>query len=359
MNSRSDRKGPGPRPSGRQMRDRRSGYGLARALAIALGSIAALSAFSAPAATQTLEDVQRALENTDNVILQAETIVSDSRNALARDYLEQAKQLQSRARGAFDALLLADALRLTEAARRRALAAIELVRQAGSAEFLTFALDRTDALLDRISSVLRECPSEQAERLFARAQDMQRRAREALNAGRPRVALSLTMQSRELAMRALRISEDSCGQVSDRARRTVERTAQLLEDSAWLMQAGDRSARGYEAALRFNARAEDQLGAKHYPAALELALRARDQLVRALNQAERPLARDAVQDAVRRSGERLATVSSRADDGRERQAIERATDHQRRAEQLVSRGRLAAALAEVRAVMTILDRAGL
>jgi hypothetical protein len=306
-----------------------------------------------------VEDVRLALDRTDEVISRADGIVSGSDNQLARDYLDQAKQLQSRARSALDALLLADAVRLTEAARRRAFAAIELVRQAGSAEFLTFALERTDALLDRIATVLRECPNEQGDRLYARAQESQKRAREMLRAGRPRLALSLTMQARELAMRALRVSEESCGQISDRARRSVERTRQLLDDSAWLAQAGDKSARGYEQAIRLERRAEQQLDSSHFRQALDLSQSARDALVRALNQAERPLARETVAEQVRRSAGRLQDASSRADEARERQAVERAGDHQRRAEQMLDRNRLAAALAEVHAVASILERAGL
>jgi hypothetical protein len=315
------------------------------------------------ARAQTGSDVLAALDRTDQVISRADQVIAANPNQLALDYLDQARQFQARARSAFAAGLLADAFRLTDTARRRAFAAIELAQQAGSSDFLQFAIERTDAFLDRIAPFLSDCPNEQATRLFTTALDLQRHAKDALQQGRPRIALSQTTDARGRATRALRLAEASCGDSPDRAQRAVERTDQLLEDSAWLSDQGSKAARGYDGAMAAQQRAKHQLDQGRYPDALDLTLQARDQLVRALSRSDRPLGKDAVAQAVQASAERLqrsrVAVSAGTSDGAQRSALDQATQRQRHAEDLLARGQLASCLAEVHAVRTILERAGL
>jgi hypothetical protein len=312
---------------------------------------------------QTGSDVLTALDRTGQVIARADQVIAAHPNQLALDYLDQARQFQARARSAYAAGLFADALRLTDAARGRAFAAIELVQQAGSSDFLQFAIERTDAFLDRIAPFLSDCPNQQATRLFTTALDLQRRAKDALQVGRPRVALSLTTEARGRATRALRLAEASCGESADRTQRAVERTDQLLEDSAWLADAGSKAARAYDGAMAAQQRARRQLDQGRYPDALDLTLQARDQLVRALSRSDRPLAKDAVAQAVQSSRERLEGVrtstSTPSLDNAKRAALDQASERQRHAEDLLAHGHLASCLAEVHAVRTILERAGL
>jgi len=342
-------------------RKNRTKWAMGRRLSAAL-ALLSFVAFAPPVHAQTGSDVLGALDRTDQVIARADAVIAAHPNQLALDYLDQARQFQARARSAYAAGLLADALRLTDAARRRAFAALELAQQAGSSDFLQFAIERTDAFLDRIAPFLSDCPNEQASRLFTTALDLQRRAKDALQMGRPRVALSMTTDARGRATRALRLAEASCGESSDRAERAVERTDQLIEDSAWLSDAGSKAARAYDAAVASQQRAHHQLDQRRYPEALDLTLSARDQLVRALSRADRPLAKDAVAQAVQASAERLgrarAAVSA-ASSGPQRDALDHASQRQHRAQDLLERGQLAACLAEVHAVRTILERAGL
>ena len=339
------------------------GQAAARGIGTCVPAFVLLLFCFAPAAhAQTASDVLGALDRTDQVIARADAAIAAHPNQLALDYLDQARQFQARARSAYSAGLLADALRLTDTARRRAFAALEVAQQAGSSDFLQFAIERTDAFLDRIAPFLSDCPNEQATRLFTTALDLQRRAKDALQLGRPRVALSMTTDARGRATRALRLAEASCGESSDRAQRAVERTDQLLDDSAWLSDAGSKAARAYDAAVASQQRAHRQLEQGRYPEALDLTLSARDQLVRALSRSDRPLARDAVAQAVQASAERLdhaRTIASAAAAGPKRDALDLASQHQRRAQDLLERGQLAACLAEVHAVRTILERAGL
>jgi hypothetical protein len=304
-------------------------------------------------------DLAVALEHTDQVITRADSEIAAHPDQLANDYLDQARQFQRRARSAFAAGLRPDAQRLTQVARRRAFAAISLADQAGGTNPLPFAIGRTDAFLDRVAPFLSDCPNDQASDLFRQAQDLQRQAKDALQMGRPRVGLSMTNDARALATRALRTAEASCGEAPDRAPRAVQRTDQLLQDSAWLAESGSKAAQVYDTAVAQQQRAKGELGQGHYPDALQLTLSARDQLVRALSRSDRPLAKDAVAEAVKASAGRLDQARGTAHDPAGRSAVEEAAPHQSRAQDLLERGQLAPCLAEVHAVRTILERAGL
>ena len=325
----------------------------------ALGAVALVLFVVSPAAAQSRDDILRELENTDRIIEKARDVVSTSDNSLAREYLEQAVKLQNFARSAFTVDRLADVVRITRQARERAFTAVRIAEQSGSAEFLRFMLERTAALLDRIAPIIRESRVEIAHRLLDAALEQQRRAQEALFSGHPRAALSLTFQARERAMRALRRSESSEESLVDRAGRAVERTDGLLSDSAWLSEAGDNASATYRSAMQIQTQARDRLDSGQFAAALRLSQRARERLVRALNQADRPLDREAVGDALRKSQERLERVTDRTSGKPEEEAVARAGMHLRRAADHFERGRLAACLAEIRAVRGVLDRAGL
>jgi hypothetical protein len=326
-------------------------------LALALLTIAALVS---GASAEPRGDLRAALDRTDQAIASAEALLVASPNQPALEYLDQARQFQARARSAAAAGFGPDAFRLTNGARRRAFAAIQLAQPAGSAAFLQSALQRTDALLDRIGPFLGDCPNPDADRLFRAALDLQRQATDALAGGRPRMALGMTTDARAGATRALRLAEASCGEAPDRAPRAVQRTDQLLDDASWLSDAGNKAARGYAAAVEEQRRARQELAQSRFDEAISSTLAARDQLVRALARSDRPLARDAVAQAVRASGARLDQARQAAGaDGARRDAFARASERQRRAQDLLERGQLAACLAEVHAVRAILESAGL
>ena len=299
------------------------------------------------------------LERTEQVIEKARDVVSSSQNSLAVQYLEQAVKLQNLARNALSISRFSDAARLTKQARDRAFTAIRIADQTGNAEFLYFMIERTDAILDRVAPLVRESQIEISHRMLDDAFEQQRRAREALSSGRPRAAISLTSQARERAFRALRRSESGEGRKPERATRVVERTEDLLRDAAWLGEGDDAAARAYESALTLLSQARGQLEAGQHRSALRLAQQARDQLVRGLNQADKPLAREQVAAAVERSRNFLERAADRIETEQQQESLTRAARHQRKAKEHLKRDRLAACLAEVRAVRNVLERAGL
>ena len=310
------------------------------------------------AGAQTVLDVERALTTTDAVIERARTSLAcgpgDER--LPCLYLRQAAELQASARSSFAAGFLRDALGLTLRARDRAYSALRLAQDATRGEFVRFMIERTDALLDRIAPMVRETRNEQALRLLDAAFEMQRRAKELAAGGRPRAALSATVQARELALRALRLAEGRVGSNGERARRVLERTDELLRDAAWLAGSG-ASAREYEAALRIQAQAQARWDAGQAGAAVDLSLKARDRLGRAFAKAERAPDRGAVEAALRANAEALAEARVRGSNDPEKvRLLERAEAHHRRAQALYEQGRVPQAMAELRTSQELVAR---
>jgi hypothetical protein len=299
-----------------------------------------------------------ALDRTERLLQRAERVVAETGNELGRQYLDQARQLQTRAGNAHEAGLYAEAFRLTQLARRRAQAAMAAASPGAGPDSLSGALRRTGVLLDRIEPAVRECRGAAAERDFAEARKEETRARRSMLDGEPNAAVAHLARARERAFAALAAAEAGCGGEPGRARRTVERTGDLLGESAWLQRPGGASARHFRRALDLHRDATAALVSGRYPEAARLSARARVQLVIALESADRPLAREAVGDAVRRSRERLAAAEG-ATLGDARPPLVEARDRQRRAEALFDQGRLAAALAEVSAVTGLLDRLGI
>ena len=332
----------------------------ARSLALGLLCAAlAASVCATPAAAQVSGDVQRAIQITDDVILRASAALqcgaADDR--LACQYLSQASILQDSAKNSLAAGFLRDALALTFRARDRVYSALRLSTDATHGEFVRFVIERTDALLDRVAPVVRESGNEQAQRLLDVAFDLQRRAKDlGLEGGRPRAALSLTQQARERALRALRLAEGTASSNPERARRVLDRTDELLRESAWL-EASVSSGHAYDAAVQMQQRARERWDAGQPAAAVEQSLRARGALERALHKADRPAERPAVEKALRTNAEEIADARARAgSDAGAVPLLDLAEDLQRQAQGLYEQGRLAQAMAQLRASMDVVAR---
>jgi hypothetical protein len=324
----------------------------------AAAAAAALFLLAAEAPAQVRDDLLREIERTDQVIDKARMVVEGSNDALSSQYLDQAIKLQDLAKTALAADRLLDAGRLTRQARDRAFTALRVAEQSGSAEFILFTLDRTDALLDYISPIVRESGLEMANRQLDLAYEQQRRAREAQSSGRPRVAVSVSMQSRERAHSALRLAEGDSRLSPERVRRHLERTRELIRESAWLEEAGERAARTYGLAVRQLEDAEARLEAGDVEGTARQGRRARDLLLQALNQADRPLEMDRVEAALERARAAVEDAAGKAASEEQRAAVERARGHLARAEEHLRAERLAPAVADLQAVRRILESAG-
>ncbi len=87
---------------------------------------------------------------------------------------------------------------------------------------------RTDEILERAATVVRESESLRARDLLERAMQLQRDARVNLEGGRLLIAGRLTLEARELAARAITIAREETG-TRMRAAREMERAARAVE----------------------------------------------------------------------------------------------------------------------------------
>ncbi|MGH7725293.1 MAG: hypothetical protein ACREOU_07665 [Candidatus Eiseniibacteriota bacterium] len=332
---------------------------VAMACAFALGSLGSFAGSGVPQAhAQAAVDVQRALDVTQGVIDRASMTIRCGADEARLEcvYLAQATALQRSAVSSYSGGFLRDALATTLRARDRAYMALRVAQDASRGEFVLFSIERTDALIDRVAPVVRASGQEQGLRLLDVAVDLQSRAKALAKAGRPRAALSATTQSRERALRALRISDGATNAHPERARALLERTQDLLAESAWLA-AGGPAASLYEKALATQARAWERFNSLDPARAVDLSLKARDQLSDALARADRRVDRATVENALLRNAEALAELrASVAGDARAEQQIAGAEARLARAREHLEAGRLAQAMSELRAVEEIRAR---
>jgi hypothetical protein len=255
--------------------------GVVLGLGLVLGS-------AGPIQAQTMADAQRTLEVTQAVIDRATSATSctSDESRLACAYIAQATTLQQSARASYGGGFYRDAIALSLRARDRAYSALRTAQDATGGEFVRLSIERTDALIERVSVAVRESESEAARRQLDQAAALQRKARSLAEAGRPRAALSATAQARDRALRALRLAEDGARATPERARLVLERTDDLLRIASGLADhpvAGPLFAR----ARTTEERAWSRLRAGAPLQAIDLSLSARDQLAQAYERADR------------------------------------------------------------------------
>jgi len=240
-----------------------------------LAMIALAGGATAPEA-QTREDVQLAIERTDELIARAEEIVSGSDNQQAADELALAVSLQSNAKAQFGAGRYGGALDLTRRARLHADRAIALVRGLPDPDRVLAQLERTRELLDRVRERIEECDANRARAVLRAAFEMQSRAERSAREGRYLAALQLTLSARERAHRALRMCrmEDNLREAADRA---LARTDEIINRARDVVQdqSPERARQALERAIRLEAEAWDQYRAERFEGCLRLTQSAR------------------------------------------------------------------------------------
>jgi hypothetical protein len=250
-----------------------------------LGMLALVMA-APPVMAQTADDVQRALERTDEKISQAEMVLAGGDNAQAQAELDAAKALQTQARAAYDQGVVAagdvqlrlfrQSVDLTLRARLRADRAISLIRGLPDPYCVLMQLERTRELLERARDRIEECDIDRARALLRAAFEMQVRAEAAARDGRYLAALQLTMSARERGHRALRMCnlEDN---LRDAAERALARTDELISRARDLVAEHDseQARHALNRAIEVEAEALAQFRADHFEASLRLTQSAR------------------------------------------------------------------------------------
>ena len=169
------------------------------------------------------------------------------------------------------------------------------------------AIERTDERIDRAETMDRRSPSPDSKPFLDDARLMQARAKQALAAHEPELAMRLTMRARGHAERSILTAQGLPD--PDRVTAQLERTRDLLALASERLQGcpDARAQQQLQIATDMEQRAEDAARSERYLAALQLTLGSRERTTRALRQCNRSEdARDSAERALRRTDEILA-----------------------------------------------------
>jgi hypothetical protein len=156
--------------------------------------------------------VQVQLERTREILDRARERIEECDQPRAQAMLRAALQMQTRAEAAFaaDPPRLLAALQLTVSARERVHRALGLCNiEESLQDGAERALKRTDDVLGRAREKTGDAAREQGRRALDHALELQQRAYDEFRAGRFEASLRLTLQSRAIAFRALRLAGGS------------------------------------------------------------------------------------------------------------------------------------------------------
>ena len=229
---------------------------------------------------------QREGEKAERALNRAREQLGDNPDPQAIRLLEEAQAQIQRARVQFGEQHFEAALRLAVSAQRLIKQAVGASTGHGGGERVRRELERTDRLIERVSSVLRDTDNPEALRLLDRGRDLQRDAWNALRAGRPRVALAKTQEARGLVNRAHSlvrgpVDRASVDQALGETERVLDRAAERVRESRV-----ERAREVLDKAREHQSRAVDLAGAGQLRRALAETRVARNLAMRAIRLAE-------------------------------------------------------------------------
>jgi hypothetical protein len=169
------------------------------------------------------------------------------------------------------------------------------------------AIQHTDERIDRAENMERRSPSPDSKPFLDDARLLQARAKQALAAHEPELAMRLTMRARGHAERSILTAQGLPD--PDRVTAQLERTRDLLALASERLEGcpDARAQQQLQIATDMEQRAEDAARSERYLAALQLTLGARERTTRAMRQCNRGEdARDSAERALRRTDEILA-----------------------------------------------------
>lgn len=294
----------------------------------------------------------RAMEMARKRLEEAESAAreTDSRGA-TRKMLEQARIQLERARDNMREHLYGVAFQLARSSEDLSSRALALMRRGRQLrENLSAELDKTEAIVERLAERLERSPDPWAQALLRQARKLQQKARRAAKEGRPRLALEMTLRSRETAFRALRTISSTPEREAVLA--ALGLTDQLLERAADMGADHKALAR----ALTLQQKARRALDRGDATRAMRLTRKARDAARKALRREERPLRVEGVKKALEKTDRLLAQVKEQIQGSSDEQAsalYTRATRRQAEAWKELEAGRLKRALAQTRLAATL------
>lgn len=243
---------------------------------VALFTVIALLAPAVEAHAQWAGRVEDALELTDRRIELAESLVPAGEVSPAATELALAKQIQVRARSAFQAAQYGLAERVTLEARGHADRAIAIVRGLPDPERVLVQVERTRELAERARERLAECSETRARSLLRVGLEMQARAEGAVRESRYLAALQLTLSARERILKAMRLC-NATESAAEMARRALQRTDELISRAREVLDgpAPPEARRDLDRAVGLQAEAQSEFRAERFEASLRLTHAAR------------------------------------------------------------------------------------
>lgn len=233
--------------------------------------------------------VEDALERTDRRIELAESLVPAGEASAAAAELALARQVQVRARSAFQAGQYGIAERVTLEARGHADRAIAIVRGLPDPDRVLAQVERTRELAERARERLADCAETRSRALLRVGLDMQSRAEGAVRESRHLAALQLTLSARERVLKAMRLCKVS-ESAEELARRAMQRTDERISRAREVLDgpAPPEARREFERAVGLQTEAQSEFRAGRHEAALRLTHAARLAAERVLRPGREP-----------------------------------------------------------------------
>jgi hypothetical protein len=337
---------------------------LRRLRPVLLGVFLTLVPLAAGAQNDTRLD--REIEKTESVLREAARVVQHAVGARPEQLLDQARNLQGRAR---DIALDPDsrpgdflqAGHFTLDARRLAIRAADLARaEIRLLDRVRNVLAENHDLLARARDAVRRSENAEAERLLQGGVQQLDRGQRAFDQGHYRQAVRFSLFGRDLVDRALRLAQGDRGADAARVREAVDRTEEFLREARAARQDHASAEASYREAERLQEEARRHLEGGRAESARRLTLRARVAALDVLRHTlDRPERADVVQ-ALERVESRLQELRPRAQasaDEKVLQLVAEAEDHLDRARGAEERGDHGKALAEILVASSLVSRA--
>jgi hypothetical protein len=334
-------------------------------LLAALAFVLAFFTIVGTASGQGRDDIQSALEKTDNLLEQARDIIREAGSDRGMVGLRSAEELQRQAWDAYHRGQRGRAGQLTERARDEIYRALGSIRQSENNDNeVERQLERTDAVLnearDRLGPGRARMPQQRLDAAF----NQQRRAWDLYRERRLRPALKLTLQARESVLRlGGGVSGNRHGRDTDP--RALDARLERLTEAA--DRVGERVSQGdntraeeiWKRAVTNIENAEEALNAGDTRRADRLLGQVREQLDRAMRLVLREVRTDEVGVLIEAATERwelLQPVVNDVSEDRLRNWHQQAGENLERAHQAVSDGNLRRALVQTRRAVELLDK---
>lgn len=229
------------------------------------------------------ERVQAEVRRTAELMAEFGPVVKRADLPRANELWRMAETEQSTARDEFNGRRFRFALKFTLAARMHAKEAFELCRGEADPERIRAELERTEALIDRVSEPVKSSGNERANQLLLRAVGLQEQARNTYRNRQMIQALRLTFAGRELAWRAWNMVRNRLG--PETVEQALAQTDALIADWQDRFSSGDNTPAQnlFRQAVSLQERARQHLASREFQPALTLTNRARQLIQRAID----------------------------------------------------------------------------